>query len=83
MNRLYKYPRTPHLNGSRLQPGDEELRVIPFESLKGRRVVVEEKLDGANSAVSFSAAALVRRAASATSRAGPAPARRRGTCCRP
>jgi len=53
MHRLYKYPRTPHLTGSRLQPGDEELPVIPLRELAGRRVVVEEKLDGANSAVSF------------------------------
>jgi hypothetical protein len=54
MNRLYKYPRTPHLTGSRLQPGDEELSVISFDHLKGQHVVVEEKLDGANSAISFS-----------------------------
>ena len=53
MYRLHKYPRTPHLTGSRLQPGDEELRVVSLEHLAGRRVVVEEKLDGANSAVSF------------------------------
>jgi hypothetical protein len=53
MYRLYKYPRTPHLTGSRLQPGDEDLRVLTLEHLAGRRLVVEEKLDGANSAVSF------------------------------
>jgi hypothetical protein len=53
MQRLYKYPRTPHLTGSRLQPGDEELRVVSLEHLRGRHLVVEEKLDGANSAVSF------------------------------
>ncbi|MBV9927306.1 MAG: RNA ligase family protein [Acidobacteria bacterium] len=51
--RLHKYPRTPHLNGSRLQPGDEELSVVSLEHLKGLNLVVEEKLDGANSAVSF------------------------------
>lgn len=51
--RLYKYPRTPHLTGSRLQPGDEELRVLSLEHLAGRRLVVEEKFDGANSAISF------------------------------
>ena len=55
MNRLYKYPRTPHLTGSQLQPGDEELRVISLDHLKGQHLVVEEKLDGANSAISFSA----------------------------
>jgi hypothetical protein len=53
MYRLHKYPRTPHLNGSRLQPGDEDLRVVSLEHLAGQRLVVEEKLDGANSAVSF------------------------------
>jgi hypothetical protein len=53
MYRLHKYPRTPHLTGSRLQPGDEDLRVVSLEHLEGSRLVVEEKLDGANSAVSF------------------------------
>ena len=53
LNRLYKYPRTPHLTGSRLQPGDEDLRVISTDILKGQHLVVEEKLDGANSAISF------------------------------
>ena len=51
---LIKYPRTPHLVGSRLQPGDEDMSQIPFETIAGRHLVVEEKCDGANSAVSFS-----------------------------
>ena len=50
---LKKYPRTPHLEGSRLQPGDEDLSQIPFSCIAGRNIVVEEKIDGANSAVSF------------------------------
>lgn len=50
---IIKYPRTPHLEGSRLQPGDEDLTQIPFSAIAGRRIVVEEKCDGANSAVSF------------------------------
>ena len=50
---LLKYPRTPHLEGSKLQPGDEDISQIPFSDLKGKRIVVEEKCDGANSAVSF------------------------------
>lgn len=54
MNRLYKYPRTPHLTGSKFQPGDEDLRAISLDYLKGQQLIVEEKLDGANSAVSFS-----------------------------
>lgn len=54
MNTIQKYPRTPHLEGSRLQPGDEDLSQVPFSYIKGRRLVVEEKVDGANSAISFS-----------------------------
>lgn len=50
---IKKYPRTPHLEGSRLQPGDEDLSQIPFPDIAGRHIVVEEKCDGANSAVSF------------------------------
>ena len=50
---LHKYPRTPHLEGSRLQPGDEDLDSVPFASLQGRTVVAEEKMDGANSGLSF------------------------------
>ena len=50
---IKKYPRTPHLEGSRLQPGDEDLSQIPFSEIAGRHIVVEEKCDGANSAVSF------------------------------
>lgn len=50
---IHKYPRTPHIEGSRLQPGDEDLTQIPFESIRGKHLVIEEKVDGANSAVSF------------------------------
>ncbi|WP_018348639.1 RNA ligase family protein [Longispora albida] len=52
---LRKYPRTPHLQGSRLQPGDEDLAAEPFAAIRGRYVVAEEKLDGANAAISFGA----------------------------
>ena len=51
---LKKYPRTPHLEGSRLQPGDEDLSQVPFSYIKGKHLVVEEKIDGANTAISFS-----------------------------
>lgn len=51
---IRKYPRTPHLEGSRLQPGDEDLSQIRFSEIAGRYLVVEEKCDGANSAISFS-----------------------------
>ncbi len=50
---IRKYPRTPHLEGSRLQPGDEDLSQIPFACIQGKHIVVEEKVDGANTAISF------------------------------
>lgn len=53
MTKLYKYPRTQHIEGSRLQPGDEDLESVSFGQIKGRFIVVEEKLDGANSGISF------------------------------
>lgn len=53
---IIKYPRTRHVSGSRLQPGDEDLEIVRVESLWGRHVVVEEKQDGANSGISFDAA---------------------------
>jgi hypothetical protein len=53
MTRLYKYPRTHHLEGSRLQAGDEDLDSVAFKQIAGRFIVVEEKLDGANSGISF------------------------------
>lgn len=51
--KIRKYPRTPHLEGSRLQPGDEDLSQVPFAAIKGKHLVIEEKVDGANSAISF------------------------------
>lgn len=53
-NRIIKYPRTPHIEGSRLQSGDEDLSQIPFSAIKGKWAVVEEKVDGANVGISFS-----------------------------
>ncbi|KVD49235.1 DNA ligase [Burkholderia ubonensis] len=53
---LARYPRTPHLEGSRLQDGDEGDAHIPYRALAGTHIVVEEKLDGANTGISFSAA---------------------------
>lgn len=57
---IIKYPRTPHLEGSRLQPGDEDLSQVPFSAIAGRHIVIEEKIDGANSAVSFTPAGDIR-----------------------
>lgn len=52
---LIKYPRTPHLEGSRLQAGDEGFDHIPYKALVGKDIIVEEKLDGANCALRFDA----------------------------
>jgi hypothetical protein len=54
---INKFPRTPHLEGSRLQPGDTTDGQMSFAELADRYpdcvFVNEEKGDGANSAVSF------------------------------
>ena len=50
---IIKYPRTQHLEGSRLQAGDEDLSQVPFSSILGKHIVIEEKIDGANTAISF------------------------------
>ncbi len=52
---MFKYPRTHHLEGSRLQPGDEDLSSVPLADLAGSSLVVEEKLDGGNAGISFDA----------------------------
>jgi hypothetical protein len=51
--RIHKYPRTYHLQGSRLQPGDEDLDAVSWDEILGRHVVAEEKMDGANCGISF------------------------------
>jgi RNA ligase-like protein len=53
MEQIYKYPRTPHIEGSGLQAGDEVLGVVRFGELAGKHLAVEEKMDGANCGVSF------------------------------
>ena len=53
MEKIIKYPRTPHIRGSRLQQGDEDLSQIPFAAIQDKYIVIEEKVDGANVAVSF------------------------------
>lgn len=50
---IIKYPRTQHLEGSRLQAGDEDLSQVPFSAILGKHIVIEEKIDGANTAISF------------------------------
>ena len=54
IDKMMKYPRTRHIEGSRLQKGDEDLSQISFSKIKGKYLVIEEKVDGANSAISFS-----------------------------
>ena len=54
IDRMKKYPRTPHIAGSRLQAGDEDLSQISPEIILGRHIVIEEKVDGANCGISFS-----------------------------
>ena len=51
---IYKYPRTRHIEGSRIQAGDEDLKNVRFEEIRNRFVVLEEKVDGANCGISFS-----------------------------
>jgi hypothetical protein len=50
---MVKYPKTPHLEGSKIQSGDE-VETIKFASILGKNIVIEEKVDGANVGVSFS-----------------------------
>lgn len=50
---IHKYPRTRHIEGSRLQRGDQDLSQVSLAELAGIPLVIEEKVDGANCAVSF------------------------------
>lgn len=50
---IKKYPRTQHIEGSRLQAGDHDLSQFPFLGIKGINLVIEEKVDGANAGISF------------------------------
>jgi hypothetical protein len=56
---ILKYPRTPHLQGSRLQEGDSEADQVALESLigQGLKLTWEEKIDGANCGLSFNESA--------------------------
>lgn len=52
---INKYPRTKHIQGSRLQKGDHDLSQVQFSELAGLHFVIEEKVDGANAGISFDA----------------------------
>ena len=54
MTQILKYPRTRHIEGSKEQFGDSDLEAVPFSELHGEHLVVEEKMDGSNSGISFS-----------------------------
>ncbi len=53
MEQILKYPRTQHIQGSRLQDGDEDLSQVPWADLAGKHLIIEEKIDGANTGISF------------------------------
>jgi len=53
MTALVKFPRTPHLERSHRRADDEDLAFKSFDSLKDKYVVVTEKVDGANTGISF------------------------------
>ena len=53
MCQIHKYPRTQHIQGSRLQPGDEDLAAVAFAEINDCHLVIEEKVDGANCGISF------------------------------
>ncbi len=53
MDGMFKYPRTRHIEGSRFQAGDEDLKSVKFEFIKNKYIIVEEKVDGANTGISF------------------------------
>ena len=53
MTPIRKYPRTRHILDSGLQQDDHDLAAAGFEAVAGRHLVVEEKIDGANAAISF------------------------------
>ena len=50
---IYKYPKTYHLEGSGMPKSKKAKDKIPFKAIASRHLVVEEKMDGANVAISF------------------------------
>jgi len=57
---ILKFPRTPHLQGSQLGPGDDDLRQVRFSEIANKPIVVEEKVDGSNCGISFDAGGQLR-----------------------
>lgn len=50
---MHKFPRTPHVKGSRFQTGDHDLEAIQWKELSSKYLIVEEKLDGSQVGISF------------------------------
>lgn len=55
MDTLHKYPKTYHLEGSRRWPTEADDEGVPFAEIAGRHLVVEEKMDGTQVGLGFSA----------------------------
>jgi len=68
---IVKYPRTQHVRGSHLQYGDEDLDAVSFDDLRGKHLVVEEKIDGTNSGISFESGRLMLQSRDHYLRGGP------------
>ena len=53
--KFYKFPKTPHIEGSCVVDDDQVLTKGDFKTLVGRKttLVVQEKVDGANVSVYF------------------------------
>lgn len=51
-DKIIKYPRTPHLEGSRLQSGDD-IPCVKLKDLVGHYIVQEIKVDGGQAGISF------------------------------
>jgi hypothetical protein len=49
-----KFESTPHIEGSRLQLGDNPRNQVRYSKIAGRFIVVEEKLDGGQSGIRYS-----------------------------
>lgn len=54
-NVFYKFPKTPHIGGSSVVDDDESITPTQLKALfsKGKRIIIQEKVDGANVSVHF------------------------------
>ena len=49
---IIRYPRTPHIFSSGIQKGDSD-ETFNFPYLANKFIVLEDKIDGSNTALSF------------------------------